>query len=98
SKSGPVGVDGRAFSAQDLDAFFRIETVDDHLDRRTRQRQVALELVDGQNSLALTSQINKDALAAHTNDLADAQARANLLPAIALGARGLAGPSCAPSI
>ena len=100
SQGVPVGVDGRAFSAQDLDSFFGIETVDDHLDRRARQRQVALELVDRENSLALTTEIDEDALAANADDLAGSQARADFLATVCLGAaracvarRRAAGPS-----
>ena len=82
SEGFPVGVDGRAFAPEQLNAFFRIEAVDDHLDRRTRQRQVALELVDGEHALALASQVDEDALAAHADDLAGAQARAAFLASL----------------
>ena len=64
------------FAPEQLNAFFRVEPIDDDLDRRAGQRQSTLELVDGKNSFALSAQVDEDALAAHADDLAGAEARA----------------------
>jgi len=52
-----------------------IEAFDHDLDRGTRQRQVALVLIDGENAFALASQVDENALAADAVNLAGAEAR-----------------------
>ena len=88
----PVGVDGRALAPQQL------STPSSGSNRSTTTSidepgcgQVALELIDGENSLALASQVDKDALAAHADDRAGARPGPTFLASLA-SSRRIGGP------
>ena len=98
SKRFPVGVDGRAFSAEDLDAFFRIETIDDHLDRRTGQRQSPSNWSTGRTPSLLPPRSTKMLLPRTPMTLPVRRPGRTFLASLALGTGGFAWPCGASRI
>ena len=74
-----------------LDALAGVEVVDDDLDLGTRRGDLALELVERDDALALAAEVDEEALAPGADDLAGARALAGFLAPVALG--DLRGPS-----
>ena len=55
----PVGLDRGPLEAEDLDALARGRSVDDDLDRRARRGDLALELLDREDALALAAEVDE---------------------------------------